>query len=88
MDKIPPAIHGIGFNPWVQKDPTCFRETKMVYSRAHMPQLLSPHGAITEPLSPRDHDPQQEKRHHNEKSWDSPDKNTGAGCHAPLQGIF
>ena len=53
-----------------------------------MPQLLSPHGAITEPLSPRDHDPQQEKRHHNEKPWDSPDKNTGAGCHAPLQGIF
>ena len=21
-------------------------------------------------------------------SWDSPDKNTGAGCHALLQGIF
>ena len=78
----------IRFNPWVQEDPTWFGATKIIYSRAHMPQLLSPHDEIMEPLSPRDHDPQQERRHHNDKPCDSPGKNTGVGCHAPLQGIF
>ena len=54
-------IHGIGFNPWVQEDPTCFGETKMVSSRAtcpsywaHMVQLPSPWALETMILNKRE----------------------------------
>ena len=60
-------MQGTRVRSLVREDPTCSGATKPVpqllslRSRAHKPQLLSPHATTTEARAPRARAPQQEK---------------------------
>ena len=67
--RIHPPIQGTYVRLLVQEDSTCHRATKAhappllsLYSRAHRPQLLSPHAATAKAHAPRACAPLQQEK--------------------------